>query len=152
MTLNTSHVASGDLDEVEVVRRLCLGGHRDAVQVGELAALGPVRVQVVGHGEQSRRLGVAQGLQALVLLGSQALDMLLQARVGWLRTCHPVAWLDATVHLDGVVRNPMTAVLGLTAARHAEDAGDAALYDLVRRPDVVMALLECRASSHLVGP
>ena len=49
---------AGYLDHVEPFRRV--GGGRHAVQVGELAALGAVGVEVVADREHSRGLGVVQ--------------------------------------------------------------------------------------------
>ena len=51
------------------------------MQVGQLAALGTVGIEVVADLQQSRRLGVAEGLQPQMLLRRQRGDVLLDVRV-----------------------------------------------------------------------
>ena len=62
--------------------------------VGQLAALGAVGVEVVADRKQAGRLGVAESLQALVLLHRQGGDVLLDVWVGvpmdeWNAGCVP---------------------------------------------------------------
>ena len=74
--------AGRNLDRVEVLGHRRRFGDGDAVEVGQLAALGVVGVDVGTHLEQPRRLGVAQSLEADVLGFGQRSDVRLDVRIG----------------------------------------------------------------------